>query len=120
MPRTIPTLLFFALLAGAAPALAQLGYDPMTVAADPAPYLPSRQPPPPSFRMPQLDLREAPGPVRNGLIAAVPLRDNVTLGIGRFWSSAPRPRSHVESEPRPAEMRRRERGVAAVGVSIRF
>lgn len=120
MPRRSQVLLFLSGLAAAEPAAGQLGYDPMIVAADPAPYLPSRQAPPPSFRMPQLDLREAPGPLRNGLIAALPVRENVTLGIGRFWSSAPRPRSHVESEPRSSDLRRRERGIAAVGVSVRF
>lgn len=120
MPRSVHGLLFFSCLASAGRAAAQLGYDPMIVAADPAPWLPARQAPPPSFRMPRLDLSEAPGPSRNGLIAALPVRENVTLGIGRFRSSAARPRNHVEAEPRPSDMRRRERRIAAVGVSIRF
>ena len=120
MPKLGRCLLFLSCLADAGPAAAQLGYDPLIVAADPAPWLPSRQAPPPDFRMPQGDLREAPGPRRSGLIAALPIRTNMTLGVGRFASSAPRPRSHTEAEPRPADMRRRERGVAAVGVSIRF
>jgi len=118
MTKTGRCLLLFSCLAGSAPAAAQLGYDPMIVAADPAPWLPSRQPP--AFRMPPGYLREAPGPRPTGLIAALPVHANMTLGIGRFSSSAPRPRNHTEAEPRPVEMRRRERGVAAVGVSIRF
>ena len=120
MSRLGRCLLIFSCVAGSAPAAAQLGYDPMIVAADPAPWLPSRRAPPPNFRMPSGDLREAPGPRRNGLIAALPVNANMTLGIGRFSSSAPRPRDHVEAEPRPADLRRRDRGVAAVGVSIRF
>jgi hypothetical protein len=120
MPAHGRALLFLIALAGAGPAAAQLGYDPLIVANDSMPWIPSRQAPPPDFRMNRGDLREAPGPARGGLIAALPIRENVTLGVGRFASSAPRPRSHVEPEPRPGELRHRERGVAAVGVSIRF
>lgn len=106
--------------AGATPAAAQLGYDPMIIARDSRPVQPVRQAPPPDFRLSRIDLREAPGPGASGLIAALPVRDNVTLGIGRFQSTAPRPRTHLEAEPQPTELRRRSRGIAAVGVSVRF
>lgn len=105
----------------AAPAAAQLPYAPLLVVEEPIVSPLSRRAPPPSFRMPRGDLREAPGPSRNGLLAALPLADNVTLGVGRFRSvDAPRPRAHMEPAHRAAEVRRRERGIAAVGVSLRF
>ena len=113
-------LVFAGVFAGASPAAAQLGYDPRIIAGDPAPAQSSRLAPAPDFRTPRIDLREAPGPSRNGLIAALPVRENVTLGIGRFQSTAPRPRTHLEAEPQPTEMRRRGRGIAALGVSVRF
>jgi len=74
----------------------------------------------PNFRMPR-DLSRAPEPERNGLIAALPLGERLTLGVGRFpVLELPRARTHTEREPRPADVRRRERGIAAIGVSLRF
>jgi hypothetical protein len=121
MTKPMRGLVFISCLAVAGPAAAQLGYDPMIVAADPAPWIPSRHAPPPHFRMPRGDLREAPGPRPNGLIAAMPLGGRLTVGVGRFQVvEQPRPRTYNEHEPRPADVRRRERGIAAVGFSVRF
>ena len=71
--------------------------------------------------MPGGDLREAGVPRRNGLIAAMPLGDRVTLGVGRFRVvETPRPATHVEPAHRSADVRRRDRGIAAIGVSFSF
>lgn len=60
-------------------------------------------------------------PRRNGLIAAYQVRENMTVGIGRFAiPEIARPRTNMERERDPTGVRRRERGMAAVGVSIRF
>jgi hypothetical protein len=121
MSKPMRGLVFMSCLAFAGPAAAQLGYDPTLVAPDPAPWAPSRQPAPPDFRMPRGDLLEAPGPRRSGLIAAMPIGERLTVGLGRFQVvEQPRPRTHNEHEPRPADVRRRERGIAALGVSVRF
>ena len=75
----------------------------------------------PSFEMTQGDLRQAGVPRRSGLIAAFPLRNNLDIGVGRF--SVPeiaRPRTHVEADRQPSAVRSRDRGIAAVGVSLRF
>lgn len=75
----------------------------------------------PDFRMPRGDYRRPPGPVRNGLIGALPLGRNLQLAIGRFIvAELPRPRTHMEADRRPADVRPRDRGVAAVGLSLRF
>jgi len=75
----------------------------------------------PDFRMPPGDLR-APGAVRrNGLIAAYPLRENLQIGVGRFAVPAiARARTYMESDRAPTAVRLRDRGVAAVGFSLRF
>ena len=75
----------------------------------------------PDFRMPPGDLRAPPGPARNGLIGTIPLRRDLQIAIGRF--AVPElagPRTNIESERRSAEVRRRDRGIAAVGFSLRF
>jgi len=75
----------------------------------------------PAFQAPVGDLRSFGVPARSGLIAAVPLRRNLDIGVGRFQvSDHARPRSYMESERQPTTVRTRDRGIAAVGVSVRF
>lgn len=75
----------------------------------------------PDFRTPQGDFRRAGAPERSGLIAAYPVRENLQIGIGRFVvPELARPRTNMEREPHPTAPRGRERGIAAVGFSLRF
>jgi hypothetical protein len=75
----------------------------------------------PNFGMPEGDLRRTGEPRRNGLIGALDVGDGVTIGIGRFTvPEIARPRSHMESERQPAGVRTRDRGIAALGISVRF
>ena len=83
---------------------------------------PPRSPSPQPRAQPQMAERwqAPPGPVRDGRFA-MPLADNLHLGIGRF--SGPevrRPRSHTEPFWQSGETGRRDRGRAAVGLSLRF
>jgi hypothetical protein len=64
--------------------------------------------------------QEPAGAMRNGRFA-MPVADNLHVGVGRF--SGPeltRPRTHTEPIGRTGEIGRRERGRAAVGLSLRF
>ena len=71
--------------------------------------------------MPQDDLQRPAEPRRNGLIAAFPVDRNVEIGIGRFRVVDPaRPRTNTEFDRQPIAVRPRERGIAAIGVSLRF
>jgi hypothetical protein len=75
----------------------------------------------PQFRMPQDALRGPAVPRRNGLIAAFPIDRHVEIGIGRFRVvDQARPRTNTEFERQPMSVRPRERGIAAVGMSLRF
>ena len=75
----------------------------------------------PDFRMPEGDLRRAGAPDRSGLIAAYPIQENLQIGIGRFVvPELARPRTNMERESHPSTVRGRERGIAAVGFSLRF
>ena len=75
----------------------------------------------PDFRPPAGDPRRAGEPRRNGLIAAYPVNENLDIGIGRFRVlEMDAPRTHTEQQRNPASMRPRERGIAAVGFSLRF
>ncbi|MFN3943321.1 MAG: hypothetical protein ACK4K7_00160 [Allosphingosinicella sp.] len=59
--------------------------------------------------------------VRNGLVASVEVEDGVTIGLGRFSvTEIARPRSNVESLGRAADIRQRDRNIAAVGLQLRF
>ena len=67
------------------------------------------------FRMPPGDFRSPAGPGRNGLIGTIPLRSDLQIAIGRIAVpnfAAPR----MES----ANIRRGDRGIAAVGFNLRF
>jgi hypothetical protein len=75
----------------------------------------------PNFTFPAGDIRQAGFPRQSGLLAAVPIDRNLQIGIGRFKVAEPaRPRTHMEPERAPTDLRRRERGVAAIGMSLRF
>lgn len=75
----------------------------------------------PDFRSPPDDLRRAGEPRRNGLIAAYPLSENLQIGVGRFEvPELPRPRTHMERDSQPTSVRPRDRGIAAIGFSLRF
>jgi hypothetical protein len=70
---------------------------------------------PPDFRIQPGDFRAAPRPVRNGLIGRIPLRPDLQISIGRIAVpnfTAPR----MEG----ADIRRSDRGIAAVGFNFRF
>jgi hypothetical protein len=90
---------------------------PVEAALSIVPVQPGRQ----NFRMPGEDLREVGRPPRSGLVATLPVADNLNIGVGRF--AIPEPagrRSNMESERRPTDMRRRDRAVAAIAFSFRF
>lgn len=75
----------------------------------------------PDFRPPADDLRRPGEPRRNGLIAAWPVNDDLQIGIGRFRIiELDSPRTNTEHQRQPTSVRHRERGVAAVGFSLRF
>lgn len=121
MRRRLLASLPVLLLACSAAAAAQSRRAALVAPADSA--LETLEPAPglPDFRMPQGDFRQPPGPVRNGLIGAVPLGRNLQVAVGRFIVPAlPRPRTHMETDRRPADVRPRDRGIAALGFSFRF
>jgi hypothetical protein len=124
MPRFARGLIIFTASA-ATPAAAQLPYEPMPVAAE-APKAgagPGAQAASEStdFRMPRATLRQAADPIPAGMVAAMPLNDRLTMGVGRFSVlEEPRVRTNTEPAHRAAEVRRRESGIAAVGISLNF
>ena len=64
--------------------------------------------------------REPPGPLPGGRLA-MPVAGNLHFGVGRYSVLEPaRPRTHTEPIARSAEIARRNRGIAAVGFSLRF
>jgi hypothetical protein len=82
--------------------------------------------PPPPDRPPRSEQprphiwRELPGPIQDSRIA-VPVAGNFHIGVGRFSVLAPaRPRTHTEPIGRAGDIARRNRGIAAVGLSLRF
>ena len=96
------------------PVLAMLA---VATAAQAAPA-PERQAPPdpPRARI----WREPPGPMQNGQVA-MPVAGNLHVGVGRYSVAEPaRPRTHTEPIARSADIARRDRGIAAVGISLRF
>jgi hypothetical protein len=90
---------------------------PAAAAPPPAPRpAPAAEAPPP-----RLPYRPAPAPFPGGIVGAVPLAPNMQLSIGRFTIAEPaRPRTHTEPAHRLADMRRQERGIAAIGLSLNF
>lgn len=60
-----------------------------------------------------------PAPI--DLVAAMNVGDGMQLGIGRFsMLDLARSRTNMEREPRPTNMARRERSIAAVRLSFSF
>lgn len=124
MPRFARGLIVITALA-AAPAVAQLPYEAMPV-ADEAPAAKSSPQARPAgesadFRIPRAALRPAPAPLPRGMVAAMPLDDGLIVGVGRFSVlEEPRVRTNTEPAYRAAEVRRRESGIAAVGISLNF
>jgi hypothetical protein len=66
------------------------------------------------------DLRGGP-PARIGLVVAMRVGDGMQLGVGRFSIlDLARSRTNMEREPRPTDIERRERSIAAVRWSFSF
>ena len=77
---------------------------------------PSQPADPPPVRI----WRGPPGPLPDGRLA-MPMAGNLHFGVGRYAVLEPaRPRTHTEPIARSAEIARRHRGIAAVGISLRF
>lgn len=105
-------------LLAAAPAAAQTSGAALV---GPLERLPAAAPRLPNFQPPEGDLREPGAPRRNGLIASWRIDEDLQIGIGRFTvPEIARPRTHMESERNPTAVRSRDRGIAAVGFSLRF
>lgn len=69
------------------------------------------------FEAPRGDLRQVGVPVRNGMVAALPISRSLAIGLGRYRvQEIARPPTHVGSD----RQRPRERGIAAFGVQLRF
>ena len=119
--RTYAALAGSFVLLTAAPAEAQPNQTFLAGPIDVSPSAEPARPTLPDFRVPEGDLRQAGQPRRNGLIAAYPVNRNLQIGIGRFAvPELARPRTHMEGERNPTGVRPRERGIAAVGLSLRF
>lgn len=87
-------------------------------AAQPAPPVPAPRPQAEPPRAPVW--RAPPGPVQEGRLG-MPIAGNLQLGVGRFSVVEPaRPRTHTEPITRSIDVPRRHRGIAAVGISLRF
>ena len=55
------------------------------------------------------------------MLALSPRRDDVAIGIGRFSVlDPPRPRSHMEADRDPTNVRRAERSIGGIGLRISF
>lgn len=64
--------------------------------------------------------RAPAGPVQDGRLG-MPLAGNMHFGLGRFSVPEPeRPRTHTEPISRTADIDRRHRSIAAVGLLLRF
>ena len=91
----------------------------VATAAQAAPPPPERQPTR-EAQPPARSWRDPPGPMQDGRLG-MPLAGNVQVGLGRFSVlETARPRTHTEPIARSADIARRNRGIAAVGVSLRF
>ena len=57
----------------------------------------------------------------NRTIRSLPLTDTIELGIGRYAvPEIARPRTHMEADRYPTDVRRRGRGIAGVGLKVSF
>lgn len=114
-------LVFTFALAAGAPATAQLHapplHGPLQQEAQSIAATASRS----AVPDPRLDLDGGANVRRSGLIAAYRVGDNLQVGVGRFAvPEIARPRTNLETERHPTAVRPRERGIAAVGVSLSF
>jgi hypothetical protein len=61
------------------------------------------------------------GAARSRMIHVLPLAANIEFGIGRYAvPEIARPRTHMESDRHPTDVRRRGRGIAGVGLKLSF
>lgn len=91
-----------------------LAWAPATAA--PPPAAPAAEAPPP-----RAPYRPPPAPFTGGIVGAVPLAPNMRVSIGRITIAEPaRARTHTEPHHRLADIRRGERGIAAIGLSLSF
>jgi hypothetical protein len=119
--RHLAAIGFAFALIGTAPAAAQTSAASLIGPIAPGRTEPTYTTRPMTFQVPPGDLRRPGAPSRNGLIAAVPLDHNVEIGVGRFLvPQIARPRTHMEADRQPSSVRPRDRGIAAVGISLRF
>ena len=110
LARPIAGLLFIGTLALAVPSTAQTVPNLVTLDTSPATN---------RYRLTEGDLRFPRTPGRPGLSVTLPLRPNLDVGVGSFVIPEPaRRRSNVERER--SATRPRERGIAAVGLTLRF
>ena len=59
--------------------------------------------------------------VRSRMIGVMPIADNIEFGIGRYTvGEIARPRTHMEADRHPTDVRRRGRGIAGVGLKLSF
>jgi hypothetical protein len=87
----------------------------LTAAAPP--QAPAPRPPP---EQPRARIwREPPGAMENGRFG-MPVAGNLHVGLGRFSGSEMTRSTHTEPIGRSGDIVRRERGRAAVGISLRF
>lgn len=78
-------------------------------------------PPPADSPPPRFSYRQPPGPFPGGIVGALPLAPNMQLSVGRFTIAEPaRPRTHTEPHHRLTDVRGRDRGIAAIGLSLNF
>ena len=67
-------------------------------------------------------LRAMPNPtVRTRMFHAMPIADNIEFGLGRYAvPEIARPRTHMESDRNPTDVRRRGRAITGVGLKLSF
>jgi hypothetical protein len=119
--RSFAGLTVSLVLLGAAPALAQQNVAALVGPLDQGTGTQAPGPRRLEFRAPEGDLRQPVAQRSNGLLAAVPLYDNLEIGVGRFLvPELARPRTHMESDRQPTAVRSRDSGIAAIGFSYRF
>ena len=119
--RPVAALTLLCTLLVAAPAAGQVSGAALVGPLERSPAIAESRSRLPIFRMPEGDLREVGVPRRNGLIGAIAINDRLDVGIGRFnVTEIARPRTHMEADRQPTAVRPRDRGIAAIGFSLRF
>jgi hypothetical protein len=81
-------------------------------------------PPDLSAAEPDRDDRLGPVPdpaVRTRMFHVVPISENIEFGLGRYAvPEIARPRTHMETDRSPTDVRRRGRGITGVGFKLSF